>query len=87
MGESKISVSLHGAALTNMLFLAPNTKVLELRNRDDATAQCYFNLAAALGLPYYYTLNNGDSSETIITDFTIDVDALRTALDQIEKDC
>jgi len=87
MGESKILVSLHGAALTNMLFLAPNTKVLELRNRDDATAQCYFNLAAALGLPYYYTLNNGDSSETIITDFTIDVDALRTALDQIEKDC
>jgi capsular polysaccharide biosynthesis protein len=87
MGESKILVSLHGAALTNMLFLTPNTKVLELRNLDDSTTQCYFNLAAALGLPYYYTLNTGDTSDTIMSDFTVDVDALTTALDQMEKDC
>jgi hypothetical protein len=70
-----------------MLFLAPNTKVLELRNLNDAKTQCYFNLAAALGLPYYYTLNKGDSPDTITTDFTIDLDALSTALDRMEKDC
>lgn len=87
MGETKILVSLHGAVLTNMLFLAPNTKVLELRNLDDSASQCYFNLAAALGLSYYYTLNKGDSSDTIMTDFTVDVDALTTAIDRVEKDC
>ena len=87
MGETKILVSLHGAGLTNMLFLAPNTKVLELRNLDDSASQCYFNLAAALGLSYYYTLNKGDSSDTIMTDFTVDVDALTTAIDRVEKDC
>jgi capsular polysaccharide biosynthesis protein len=62
LDKTNILVCLHGAALTNMLFLAPNTKVLELRNLDDSTSQCYFNLAAALGLSWCYALNKGDSS-------------------------
>lgn len=85
MSETQVLVSLHGAALTNMLFLPKDSKVLELRNVGDAVTQCYFNLASALELPYFYTLNQGDSEDTIMTDFTIDVDALQNAMDEIES--
>ena len=83
MAETQLLVSLHGAALTNMIFLPKTSKVLELRNTGDSYTQCYFNLASALELPYYYTLNQGDSLDTVVTDFSIDVQALKNALDEI----
>ncbi|WP_133557773.1 glycosyltransferase family 61 protein [Algoriphagus boseongensis] len=85
MGETKILVGLHGAALTNMLFLPREAKVLEMRNFDDDLTHCYFNLASALGLPYYYTLNRGDNKDTIMTNFTIDLEALEEAIKEIES--
>lgn len=85
MAETKLLVCLHGAALTNMLFLPSDAKVLELRNIGDSVTQCYFNLASALGLDYFYTLNRGDHQDTIMADFTIDLQALESALDTIEK--
>lgn len=84
MSVTSLLVCLHGAALTNMLFLPKTAKVLELRNVGDAITQCYFNLASALDLSYFYTLNSGDSKDTIMTDFTIDLEALSHALSEIE---
>ncbi|PZX56664.1 glycosyltransferase family 61 protein [Algoriphagus chordae] len=81
MSETKILVSLHGAALTNMIFLPEESKVVELRNQGDSISQCYFNLANALDLPYYYTLNQGDSKDSIMSDFTVDIEALKKLLD------
>mgnify|MGYP000283032622 CR=1 FL=1 len=80
MSETKILVCLHGAALTNMLFLPDDASVVELRNVGDDINQCYFNLASALDLKYYYTLNEGDSSNTIATNFTIDLESLEEVL-------
>ncbi len=84
MSETKILVSLHGAALTNMLFLPKGSKIIELRNQGDAETQCYYNLANALKLPYYYTLNQGDSKDTIMCDFTVDLKALEETLLQLQ---
>ncbi|WP_111670736.1 glycosyltransferase family 61 protein [Algoriphagus litoralis] len=84
MAQTKLLVCLHGAALTNMLFLPKGAKVLEIRNIGDSENQCYFNLASALELEYYYTLNKGDYQDTIMTDFTINIQALYSTLDQIE---
>ena len=50
MAETKIMVSLHGAALTNMLFMQEGQTVVELRNQNDNITNCYFNLASALGI-------------------------------------
>ncbi len=86
MSESKLLISLHGAALTNMLFLPPSAKVLELRNENDAKTQCYFNMSAALGLSYYYTLNKGESADTITSNFTIDLEALESTLNLINQE-
>ncbi|MGH8017485.1 MAG: glycosyltransferase family 61 protein [Opitutaceae bacterium] len=49
-------VSNHGAGLTNMLLMPAGGRVLELRKEDDAHNNCYFALAAALGLRYFYQL-------------------------------
>lgn len=47
-------VSIHGAGLTNMLFMPPGGSVLELRMAGHAYELCYFGLASALGLRYFY---------------------------------
>lgn len=86
MAETELLVCLHGAALTNMLFMQEGMKILELRNFNDSVTQCYFNLASALGLRYFYTLNKGDHKDTIMTDFTIDVQALEVTLADLEKE-
>lgn len=47
-------ISNHGAGLTNILFMGPGTKVLELRHATDSINNCYFTLASALQLDYFY---------------------------------
>jgi hypothetical protein len=47
-------VTNHGAGLTNMLFMMPGNSVLELRNRKDWFDNCYYTLASALNLNYFY---------------------------------
>lgn len=83
MAETKILVSLHGAALTNIIFMQESQTVVELRNHNDDITNCYFNLASALGIKYFYTLNKGDQKDTILTDFTVDLAALEKVLDEL----
>jgi capsular polysaccharide biosynthesis protein len=56
--SSKVLVSIHGAALTNAMFMPAGAKVLELyRNLTDEASwmnTCYYNLVTASGLGYYY---------------------------------
>lgn len=80
MAETKVLASLHGAGLTNMLFMPTNQVILELRNERHDLTNCYFNMASALDHKYYYALNKGDSENTVMTNFTIDLDALEEVL-------
>jgi capsular polysaccharide biosynthesis protein len=54
--KARFLVSNHGAGLTNMLFIASGSSVLELRKREDSHNNCYFPLASALDLHYFYQL-------------------------------
>lgn len=67
-------ISNHGAGLTNMLFMNTGGKVLELRRKDDDHNNCYFALASALGLDYFYqkceSVNN--ETDTFIADLIVD---------------
>lgn len=47
-------VSNHGAGLTNMLFMRDGGSILELRHQSDCINNCYFTLASALDLNYFY---------------------------------
>ena len=51
---ARFMVSSHGAGLTNMLFMRPGSYVLELRHQADGVSPCYFTMASALGLRYFY---------------------------------
>lgn len=91
MSECEIFVSIHGAALTNMLFMNPGGTVLELlpirkplvdysftRNsfRHDA---CYLRLATAFNLDYRFLLcghNAGPLRKTHMADLDVDLNAL-----------
>ena len=52
--RARFLVSNHGAGLTNMLFLPDGGNVLELRHQTDRINNCYFTLASALKLNYFY---------------------------------
>ena len=52
--RARCIVSNHGAGLTNMLFMPKGGSVLELRHQADDINNCYFTLASALNLNYFY---------------------------------
>ena len=77
-------VSNHGAGLTNILFMRPGGSVLELRRSGERERErnCFFNLANAAGLDYYYQTcapaNPGEDPHT--SDLVVDLRALRENL-------
>ncbi|HEX6044433.1 MAG TPA: glycosyltransferase family 61 protein [Pyrinomonadaceae bacterium] len=52
--RARYVVSNHGAGLTNMLFMRDGGSVLELRHHTDCINNCFFTLASALELNYFY---------------------------------
>lgn len=86
MSETKILMGLHGAGLTNMLFMQPGTQLLEIRNEGESHLNCFFNQASALDIEYYYMLSQATSAETHTADFTVDVDKLEKAMVAMEGD-
>ena len=61
--RARYVVSNHGAGLTNTLFMRQGGSVLELRHQSDNINNCFFTLASALDLNYFYqTCSPGDAS-------------------------
>jgi capsular polysaccharide biosynthesis protein len=67
-------ISLHGANLSNTLFMNPGGKVMELRMKDDAENNYYYALATACDHEYYYQLCDYEMIERNGNDFTLHVD-------------
>lgn len=84
MAETKSLVGLHGAGLTNMLFMQPNGQILELRILNDSHSNCYFSLASELQHRYYYLQNKSSVRDTHIANITVDLDRLRKILQVID---
>ena len=85
MGQTKILVGLHGAGLTNMLFMKSGGKILELRNEGDTHNNCYFSQASALAHDYYYQTSPGNTEDTNKVDITVDIDKLKYNLELMEQ--
>ncbi len=87
IGNANILISLHGAGLTNMLFMPQHSTIVEFRFPGDTNNNCYFSLANALEYDYYYLLgitknNNADAhSDNLI----IDPENLKQLLEHIQK--
>ncbi|WKN40716.1 glycosyltransferase family 61 protein [Tunicatimonas pelagia] len=63
--DAKYLVSNHGAGLSNMLFMQPGSYVFELRQENDTHNNCYFSLASANSLNYYYQTCPPDKSKIV----------------------
>lgn len=85
--KTKILVGIHGAGLTNMVFMPKGGTVLEFRNGEDGSklVNCFFTLAAELGLNYYYTTNKSTDRLMNKGDFDIDLIKLRETLEVIDQ--
>ncbi|WP_317897006.1 glycosyltransferase family 61 protein [Aurantibacillus circumpalustris] len=86
MSQTKSLIGVHGAGLTNMLFMSENGQVLELRNKNDALNNCYFSLASDLNHSYYYQLNDGNSKDTHIVDLTVNLGELKVNLEMMKNE-
>jgi capsular polysaccharide biosynthesis protein len=82
MRNCELLAGVHGAGLTNMMFLPVGAKVLELRRYDDKLNNCYFSLASALGHNYHYLLCkvNDESLPTQQNSFLVDESAFEKAI-------
>lgn len=64
--NAKTIIGLHGAGLTNMLFMNRFSNVVEIRKKEDSLSNCFFTLSSDLNHNYYYLLAepvNGDLHE------------------------
>ena len=78
-------LSNHGAGLANMLFMGSGSKVLELRQSGDKHNNCFFALASALRLKYFYQLCNSMSpgEDPHTADLIIDPQLLRNNIEKM----
>lgn len=80
-------VSNHGAGLTNMLFMRRGASVLELRHATDCINNCYFTLASALDLNYFYQscVAENAAEDPHSADLRVDAGALKANLELMLK--
>ena len=84
-------VSIHGAGLTNMIFMEDNSTILELHKRKtnakDWHSLAYWYLADALNFTYYHQIcDPRDKEEHFFTaDFIVDTDKLEVSLAKFSK--
>ncbi|MBX3101072.1 MAG: glycosyltransferase family 61 protein [Bacteroidetes bacterium] len=70
--HARLLIGLHGAGLTNQVFMPPGGTVLELRFESDARNNAYFSLANAMEHRYYYLTGQGSHTDTHSADLQID---------------
>jgi hypothetical protein len=87
MGEAAIVVGCHGGGLTNVLFAAPGTRVIEVID-PEYPISCYYLLSVALGLEYSCVLavnasrSRGEPVLTGSSDLIVPIDEV---LMQVER--
>jgi capsular polysaccharide biosynthesis protein len=72
--ETRVFISIHGAALTNMLFMNKSQNILEIRHPNSEIQNCYFSLASTLMHNYFYFLGTPIKKESNPHDGNLKVD-------------
>lgn len=81
-------VSIHGANLTNIIFMQPGANVMELRKRNDTQNNYYYELADSAGCNYFHLDCAAEDPEPHKNTFSLHVDATQfdAALQQLIYD-
>ncbi|MBX7227894.1 MAG: glycosyltransferase family 61 protein [Chitinophagales bacterium] len=78
-------VSIHGAGLTNMLFMPKKSKVIEIRMPDDKSNLAYFTMASELEIDYYYTFSASLDNKHVGNDYYVNMIELESILNKINN--
>ncbi len=83
--DARYLISNHGAGLTNILFMKSGSSVFELRKKSDKSNNCYFSLASALNLKYFYQLCDSEDPEedAHTANLIVDCQLLRKNIEQM----
>lgn len=71
--NADIVIAPHGAALTNIMFMKKNSKVMEIRIFSDSVRNAFFSLSSEFALSYYYFLAEA-KSENLVEDLNINME-------------
>lgn len=70
MRLASIVISMHGAALTNLIFTPEGCRIIEIHTYDYFRTDCYYTLSAMRNLPYWYLIgektDNGKWGDIIL---------------------
>jgi capsular polysaccharide biosynthesis protein len=77
-----VLIGIHGAGLSNMIFMKERSKVIEIRKHGDKINNCYFSLAAALNHDYLYLQAQTIGASEFIQEnnFIVDLNELNSIL-------
>jgi len=86
--RAKVLVSIHGAGMTNMVFMKSNSIILEIRNPlPDHMNNCFLALADTLGHRYHYFLGSmkqkRNEKRPIDYSLSVDVESFESSLDKL----
>ena len=80
----KVLGGIHGAGLTNMLFMNKGCTLIEVRAEGDAKNNCFFSLASDLEMKYYYFLAHPIDSDFYSGDYEVDSDSFNKFLNSLK---
>lgn len=85
--SAKTIIGLHGAGLTNCLWMKKKTNLIEIRPENELNLNCYFFLANILKLKYYYFFCKKKSIFKTVTssDYILDVESFEKNFANILK--
>ena len=80
LSNTSLLIGVHGAGLTNMLFLPDQASVIEIRMLGDSHNNSYFAMASALQFPYYYLEAELVDSSSEEKDIVLDLEKMERIL-------
>lgn len=81
--QARIVLSLHGAGLSNIIWMSSGTAVAEIRQEGDAHNNCYFSLASALDINYYFSLASTNKKNSHTANFLWNKNNAKILLEQM----
>ncbi len=83
--SAKFLIGLHGAGISNILWMKKNTNLLELKPEKDLYLNCYYNIANLLNINYNYLVckKNNYFKSSKNSDYFVNIDSLNKKLKKI----
>ncbi|WP_169719269.1 glycosyltransferase family 61 protein [Algoriphagus mannitolivorans] len=84
--ETKVLFSIHGAGLTNMVFMPAKSKIVELHPDTERYNSCFFHLSSALDIDYLYSFEKADHPNPQEANITVNLNKIENLLITLKND-